>query len=76
MAATGGNVDDKAAFRAALEAAKFESVRGKFRFGSNHHPVQDIYIRQVVKEGDLLTNKIIATGLTDHADAYAGDCKL
>ena len=38
--------------------------------------MQDIYIRQVVKEGDLLTNKIIATGLTDHADAYAGDCKL
>ena len=76
LAATGGNVADKAAFRAALEAAKFESVRGKFRFGPNHHPVQDIYIRQVVKEGDLLTNKIIATGLTDHSDAYAGDCKL
>ena len=31
---------------------------------------------KVIKEGDVFTNKIIATGLTDHADAYAADCKM
>ena len=76
LKATGGAVSDADAFRAALEAADFESVRGKFRFGANHHPVQDIYVRQVVKEGDVLTNKILAPAFTDHADAYAGDCKM
>ena len=70
------DVADQDAFRAALEAAEFDSVRGKFSFGPNHHPVQDIYVREVIQEGQVFTNKIIATGLTDHADAYAADCKM
>ncbi len=76
LRSTGGDATDAEAFRTALEAAKFDSVRGKFRFGPNHHPIQDIYVRQVVKEGDVLTNKIVTTAFTDHADAYAGDCKM
>lgn len=67
---------DEAAFQAALEAAEFDSVRGDFTFGHNHHPIQDIYVREVIKEGDVYTNKIVATGLSDHADAYAADCSL
>jgi len=63
-------------FRTALKKADFASVRGKFRFGPNNHPIQDIYVRQVVKEGDVLTNKIIGTAFTDHADAYAAECKM
>ncbi|WP_294225703.1 ABC transporter substrate-binding protein [uncultured Shimia sp.] len=70
------DVADADAFRAALKAAEFASVRGDFAFGANHHPVQDIYVREVIKEGDVYTNKIIATGLTNHADAYAADCKM
>jgi len=69
-------VSDANAFRAALEAADFDSVRGKFSFGPNHHPIQDIYVREVVKEGDVLTNKIVGTALTDRGDAYAADCKM
>ncbi len=76
LAVTGGDASDKDALRAALETADFQSVRGKFRFGPNHHPIQDIYIRQVVMEGELLTNKILGTALADHSDAYAGDCKF
>ncbi|PSL17202.1 ABC transporter substrate-binding protein [Shimia abyssi] len=70
------DVSDADAFRAALKAAEFDSVRGDFAFGDNHHPIQDIYVREVIQEGDVFTNKIIATGLSDHADAYAGDCKM
>ncbi|MBO9472288.1 ABC transporter substrate-binding protein [Shimia sp. R10_1] len=70
------DVADADAFRAALKAAEFDSVRGDFAFGDNHHPIQDIYVREVIKEGDLFTNKIIATGLSDHADAYAAECKM
>ncbi|KIC25026.1 ABC transporter substrate-binding protein [Leisingera sp. ANG-M6] len=69
-------VSDQDSFRAALKAAEFASVRGDFKFGDNHHPIQDIYVREVIKEGDVFTNKIIATGLSDHADAYAAECKM
>jgi len=64
------------AFRAALRAAAFESTRGEFRFGPNHHPIQDIYVREVVREGDVLTNRIVGVALEDRADAYAQDCAM
>lgn len=78
VAAAGkASVKDADAFRAALKAAEFESVRGKFKFNTNNHPIQDFYVREVVKnEEGVLTNKIIATSFTDHQDAYAKDCKM
>lgn len=70
------DVKDADAFRDALRAANFASTRGDFSFGPNHHPVQTIYAREVIKEGDVLTNRIIAPALENHSDAYAGDCKM
>ncbi|TWH36275.1 MULTISPECIES: ABC transporter substrate-binding protein [unclassified Aminobacter] len=75
-AAQKASVKDADAFRAALKAAEFESVRGKFSFNTNNHPIQDIYVREVVKDGDVLTNKIIATAFTDHGDAYVDQCSM
>lgn len=74
--AVNGNVSDVDAFRAALRRADFASVRGPFRFGPNQHPIQNIYVREVVKSGDQVTNRLIGTVFTDHADAYAGECKM
>lgn len=70
------DVKDKDAFRAALKAADFKSVRGEFTFNTNQHPIQNIYVREVVKEGDVLTNKIIATAFEKHGDAYVEQCKM
>ncbi|RMF41142.1 MAG: ABC transporter substrate-binding protein [Alphaproteobacteria bacterium] len=70
------DVKDADAFRAALEAADFASVRGKFRFGPNHHPIQDIYVREVVKEGDVYTNRLVGVALKDRGDAYAAECRM
>jgi branched-chain amino acid transport system substrate-binding protein len=70
------DVKDADSFRKALEAANFDSTRGDFKFGSNHHPVQTIYARKVIKEGDIFTNMIIGTALENHSDAYAADCKF
>ncbi|MEM7599678.1 MAG: ABC transporter substrate-binding protein [Pseudomonadota bacterium] len=70
------DVKDADAFRAALSEADFQSVRGKFSFGSNNHPIQDLYMREVVKEGDVVTNRILGVAATDHTDAYGGECKL
>jgi branched-chain amino acid transport system substrate-binding protein len=69
-------IEDKDAFRAALKAADFDSVRGKFAFNTNNHPIQDIYVREVVMEGDVITNKIVGTVFTDHEDAYASECSM
>lgn len=70
------SVKDKDAFRAALEDADFKSTRGDFEFASNHHPIQDIYVREVVKEDGVLTNRILGTAMEDRADAYADECKM
>ncbi len=76
-AAAKADVKDADAFRAALEAAEFDSVRGKFTFNTNHHPIQDFYVREVIKDADgVVTNKIAATSFVDHEDAYAKDCKM
>lgn len=69
-------ITDKDAFRKALKVADFASPRGDFKFGNNNFPIQDIYVREVVKEGDILTNKIIRKAFEDHQDAYAKDCQL
>ncbi len=74
--AVGGNMSKKDAFREAFRKADFESVRGSFRFGPNHHPIQDIYIRKVVEEDGLLTNRIITKAFTNHSDAYVSQCKM
>lgn len=70
------DVKDADAFRAALKEADFDSVRGDFKFDSNQHPIQDIYVREVIKEGDVLTNKIVGVGLEDRSSAYVDACKL
>lgn len=72
-----GNLADKAALRRALEAARFDSVRGKFRFNTNHFPVQDYYLRVVHKDKQgRITNKLMGVIFTDHADAYVGECVM
>ncbi|MFY9211567.1 MAG: ABC transporter substrate-binding protein [Aestuariivita sp.] len=70
------DVSDADAFRAALKEADFQSVRGDFAFGANQHPIQNIYMREVVKEGDAVTNRIVGLAAADHTDAYGVDCKM
>ena len=72
-----GKLDDKAAVRKALEAAKFDSVRGAFRFNTNHFPIQDYYLRVITKDSKgRVTNRTLGTVFKAHADAYAANCKM
>ncbi|MDO8930941.1 MAG: ABC transporter substrate-binding protein [Rhodocyclaceae bacterium] len=72
-----GKLDDKATVRKALEAAKFQSVRGAFKFNRNHYPVQDYYLRLIRQDGQgRVTNKLMGTIFTQHADAYVDQCKM
>ena len=77
LEAVEGDLSKEQAFREALQKADFESVRGNFRFGSNNHPVQDIYVREVVRTADgTFTNKTLEKVFSDHVDAYAPECRM
>jgi branched-chain amino acid transport system substrate-binding protein len=72
-----GDVSKLEALRAALRKADFESVRGDFAFAANQHPVQNLYIREVVEDGaGGYTNKTLKAVFTAHSNAYVDACKM
>ena len=75
--AVDGDLDDRDGMRAAMRRADFESVRGPFRYGNNHFPIQNFYLRRVVRDADgNFTTEIVSTVLENHQDTYAKDCKM
>lgn len=72
-----GRFEDKEAMVKAIENVKFKSIRGNFRFGKNHMPVQDWVLRAVVREDSgRITNRIVDRLATGHTDAYAQACQM
>lgn len=72
-----GKVEDKPAVLKALKAAKFDSVRGPFKYNNNQYPVQDYYLRVITKDTQgRVTNKTLGKIFSNHADAYAASCKM
>ncbi len=72
-----GKLDNKDAVRKALAAAKFDSVRGAFKFNSNQFPIQDYYLRVITRDAQgRITNRTLGTVFKNHADAYVGECKM
>ena len=68
---------DTAAMRAVLAKGGIPSTRGPLKMNSNHFPIQDFYLREVVVDADgVHTTKIIDTVFADHGDSYAGQCKF
>ncbi|NYS24940.1 ABC transporter substrate-binding protein [Rhodobacteraceae bacterium 2376] len=70
------DVSDMDAFRDALHAADFASVRGDFEFAANHHPIQTVYVREVVEADGVLTNRIIGTAFERHQDVHGENCPM
>jgi len=75
--ATKGNLSDKAALQKAMEKADFKSVRGGFKFGNNHFPIQNFYLQDVVKDakGDFVL-KTAATIVTNSQDSFHSKCPM
>lgn len=74
---TGGEVKDKAAFRAALKAADFDSVRGYFAYNTNQFPISPFYRVDVVPDAQgqaVLSNKGVI--FEKSHDAYAASCAM
>jgi branched-chain amino acid transport system substrate-binding protein len=73
-----GHLEDHAAVRKALKAARFDSVRGPFRFNTNQYPIQNYYVRTVGSDGKggLINKSFNEPILKDHGDAYVQECKM
>ena len=72
-----GKVQDKPPVLAALKAARFDSLRGTFKYGNNQFPIQDYYLRVIGKDAQgRLVNKTVGTTLKAYQDAYHADCAM
>jgi len=73
----GGNLADKDALRAALAKADFKSLRGAFKFNTNHYPIQDFYLVKVAKRADGKYQTEIAKKMFEsYADPHVKDCAM
>jgi branched-chain amino acid transport system substrate-binding protein len=72
-----GKVSDTKAMVAALRKADYDSIRGRYQFNVNHHPIQSFYLLKAVKGGpDGAEMKIEKKVFDNHKDAYYQDCKM
>jgi branched-chain amino acid transport system substrate-binding protein len=52
-------------------------VRGSFKYGNNHVPIQNFYLQDVVKDADgTLSLKTVATIAKDDQDRYHDRCPM
>jgi branched-chain amino acid transport system substrate-binding protein len=73
----GGNLANKAALRAAIREADFRSVRGPFRFGANHFPVQDFWLARVGRRADgKLQTEHVRKVFENAVDPFAAECRM
>ena len=76
VVAVKGDLTKKDEMRKEMEMANFKSVRGNFKFGPNHIPIQNFYLQDVVKQGDDYVLKTVATIVENDQDKHVGKCKM
>ncbi len=76
LKAVHGDMSKKDELRRALEKADFKSVRGNFKFGNNHIPIQNFYLQDAVKQGDDYVLKTVATIVENDQDKHHGKCPM
>ena len=73
----GGDLRKKDAMRDAMRKANYASVRGSYKYGNNHFPIQDFYLQEAVLDSDgAYSLKTVAVALKGHQDRYAGQCNM
>ena len=75
--AVDGDLTKKEAIRDVMRKANYASVRGSYRYGNNHFPIQNFYLQEAVKDADgAFTLKTVAAALKDHQDRYHAQCPM
>ncbi len=79
VTAVNGDTSKKDAMRDAMRKADFKSVRGSFKYGNNHFPIQNFYLQDVVQGEDKdfpLSLKTVATIVEGSQDRFHGKCSM
>src|SRR5271170_4574591 len=77
VVAVSGDSSKKDAMKAEMEKADFKSLRGAFKYGNNHIPIQNFYLQDVVKDADgSLSLKTVATIVKDNQDNFHDKCPM
>jgi branched-chain amino acid transport system substrate-binding protein len=77
VTAVHGDLSNKEGMRKEMEKADFHSVRGNFKFGNNHIPIQNFYLQDAAKNADgsysLHTVSLI---VKDDQDRFHDQCPM
>jgi branched-chain amino acid transport system substrate-binding protein len=77
VVAVNGDLDKKDAIRAEMRKANYASVRGPYKYGNNHFPIQNFYLQDVVKDAQgNLTLKTVETIVKDSQDMFHEKCPM
>jgi branched-chain amino acid transport system substrate-binding protein len=77
VVAVKGDTSKKDEMKAEMEKANFKSLRGPFKYGNNHIPIQNFYLQDVVKDADgALALKTVATIVKDSQDRFHDKCPM
>ncbi len=77
VVAVKGDLSQKDAMKAEMEKANFASVRGSFRFGNNHVPIQNFYLQDAAKDADgELSLRTVATIVENEQDRFHDRCPM
>ncbi len=77
VTAVKGDLTNKEGMRKEMEKADFASVRGNFKFGNNHIPIQNFYLDEAVKNADgSYSLHTAATIVKDDQDKFHDKCPM
>jgi branched-chain amino acid transport system substrate-binding protein len=76
ITAVKGDLKNEAGLRAAMRKSAIASPRGTLKFNTNHTPIQNFYLREVVKDGGKVRIVTRETVLKDASDSFASECKM
>jgi branched-chain amino acid transport system substrate-binding protein len=77
VTAVKGDLTNKEGMRKEMEKADFKSVRGAFKFGNNHIPIQNFYLVDAAKSADgSYALHTMATIVKDDQDKFHDKCPM
>jgi branched-chain amino acid transport system substrate-binding protein len=77
VVAVNGDLSKKDAMRAEMRKANYASVRGPYKYGNNHFPIQNFYLQEVVKDPEgIFTLKTVTTIVKDSQDNFHTKCPM
>ncbi len=77
VVAVKGDLSKKDEMRNEMRKANYKSVRGPYKYGNNHFPIQNFYLQDVVKDSEgNLTLKTVATIVKDSQDKHHDKCPM